>query len=95
MGDEENAFALITEPGQHLEQASALLRRQDRCRFIEDQQTAVANQQLDQLDPLLGADRQFPDRTLQIEVELEFIQNLLDLLLVLTAGVKIGHSFER
>ena len=95
MRDEENRLALIAQSNQHLEEAGALLRCQHGGRLIEDQQTAIADQQLDQFDPLLGTDRELPDRGVEFEVQVKLVENLLNLLTIFTSRVEVRHLVER
>ena len=60
VGDEDDRPALVGHAPQHPEQGLGLLRRQDRGRLVEDEDAGVAGQRLEDLDPLLLADRQLP-----------------------------------
>ena len=83
--DEDDTFPLVAQLFQHREQPVGLLRGQYRSRLIENQQPAVAQQQLDQFDPLLGTDRELPDRCVKVEVEIELVDQGLDLVAIAAA----------
>ena len=59
--DEHDRPALGRHRPQRLEQHLGLLRREHGGRLVEDQHRGVACERLEDLDPLLLADRQLPD----------------------------------
>ena len=61
MRDEDDRAALARHHPQRLEQRIGLLRCQHRRRLVEDQHARVAVERLQNLDPLLLAQRQLPD----------------------------------
>ena len=60
------------EHAQHFEQLIGLGRRQHRGRLVEHQDFRAAHQRLQDLDPLLQADRQFADDRVRIDLEAVF-----------------------
>ncbi len=56
--DEDDGLALRYERAHDLEQFADLLRGQHRGRLVEDEDVGLAEEQLDDLDALLHADRQ-------------------------------------
>ena len=71
VADEDDAVALGGQAAQDLEDLLGLLGRQDRRRFVEDEDPGVAVEGLEDLDPLLPADRQRPDLGLRVDLEAE------------------------
>ena len=61
------------EHAQHLEQLVGLGGRQHRGRLVEHQDFRAAHQRLEDLDPLLQADRQFADDRVGIDLEPVFL----------------------
>ena len=59
--DDDDRLSLLAHAAQDGEELLHFLRRQDRCRLVENQQPRVAVQRLQQLDALLLADRQILD----------------------------------
>jgi hypothetical protein len=57
LGDEDDRPALAGEGPDRIEEVVGLLGCQDRRRLVEDQQARLAVQRLEDLDPLLDADR--------------------------------------
>ena len=72
VGDEDDRLVLALEHPQHLEQLVGLGRRQHRGRLVEHQDFRAAHQRLQDLDPLLQADRQFADDRVGIDLEAVF-----------------------
>ena len=73
------------EPGSHEflqrgEQRLGLQRRQDRRRFVEDENAGLAIKRLQDLDALALAHRQIGDDRLRIDVEAERARHLTDAL---------------
>ena len=58
VADEDDRVALVGEALQDVEDLLRLLRRQDRRRLVEDEDPGLAVERLEDLDPLLPADRQ-------------------------------------
>ena len=71
VADEDDAVALGRQAPQDLEDLLGLLRRQDRGRLVEDEDLGVAVERLEDLDPLLPADRQRADLDLRVDLEAE------------------------
>ena len=63
---------------QRVEQRGRLLGRQDRGRLVEDQDARLAVQRLQDLHPLLLADRQLPDTRPRVDVEAVALAELGD-----------------
>ena len=85
VGDEDDRLAGLLELAHDLHQLVGLLGRQHRGRLVEDQHLRVTRQRLDDLDPLLDADRQVLDDRVGVDVEAE---PLGDLAHALTRGVE-------
>ncbi len=79
VGDQDDRPALVPETAQDPEQVVRLLRRQHAGRLVEDQDAGAAEQRLQDLDPLLDADRQLADRGVEIDVEAVFALERRDL----------------
>ncbi len=73
VGDEDDRLVLALQHPQHLEQLIGLGRRQNRGRLVEHQDFRAAHQRLQDLDPLLQADRQFADDRVGIDFEPVFL----------------------
>ena len=58
VGDEDDRRAAVAQRAHDRDQLVGLLRREHGGRLVQDQQLGVAAQRLDDLDPLLDADRQ-------------------------------------
>ena len=71
VADEDDAVTLVGEPPKDAEDLLRLLGRQDRGRFVEDEDLRVAVEDLQDLDPLLPADRQRADLRVGIDLEAE------------------------
>ena len=71
MADEDDAVALGRETAQDLEDLLGLLGRQDGGRLVEDEDLGVAVERLEDLDPLLPADRQRADLDVRVDLEAE------------------------
>ena len=78
VADEDDAVALLGEPPQDREDLLGLLRRQDRGRLVEHEDTGVAVERLEDLDPLLPADRQLADLDVRVDLEAEPLAELDD-----------------
>ena len=76
--DEDDADALRRHGAQRHEQAVDLGRRQHRGRLVEDQDAHAAEQRLDDLQPLLLADRQRRHRPVGIERQAELLLDALE-----------------
>ena len=76
VGDEDDRLVLALEHAQHLEQLIRLGRRQHRGRLVEHEDLGAAHQRLQDLDPLLQADRQFADDGVGIDFEAVFAPEL-------------------
>ena len=80
MGDEDDGLVLALEHAQHLEQLVRLGRRQHRRRLVKHEDLGAAHQRLQDLDPLLQADRQFADDGVGIHHEAVFTPEFGELL---------------
>ena len=80
VGDEEDGLVLALQHAQHLEQLIRLGRRQHRGRLVEHENLGAAHQRLQDLDPLLQADRQFADNGVGMDFETIFAPELRQLL---------------
>ena len=69
VGDQDHGPALFPERGQDPEQLVGLLRRQHPGRFVQDQGLGAAVQRLEDLHPLLDADRQVADRGIDVHLQ--------------------------
>ena len=76
VGDEDDGLVLALQHAQHLEQLIGLGRRQHRGRLVEHENLGAAHQRLQDLDPLLQADRQFADDGVGIDFETVFAPEL-------------------
>ena len=71
VADEHDAVALAGEPSQDREDLVGLLGRQHGRGLVEDEDPGVAVERLEDLDPLLPADRQRADLGLGVDLEAE------------------------
>ena len=78
VADEDDAVALGGEAAQDREDLLGLLGRQDRGRLVEDEDPRIAIERLEDLDPLLPADRQRADLGVGIDLEAEALAELDD-----------------
>ena len=78
MADEDDAVALVAEPAQDGEDLLRLLGREDGGRLVEDQDPGLAIEGLEDLDPLLPADRQATDLLVRVDLETESLAELAD-----------------
>jgi hypothetical protein len=78
VGDEDDRLALVGEALDHLEELVDLAGRQDGRGLVEDQDRRVAEQGLEQLDPLLLAHRQVGDAGVGVDGEAEAGAQLAD-----------------
>src|SRR5690606_16438348 len=69
VGDEDDPLARLAQASDDLEEILDLLRREDRCGFVEDDDLGFAEQDLDDLDPLLETDRQVFDDGARIDLQ--------------------------
>jgi hypothetical protein len=67
--DEDDGRAAVLELPDDAEQILGLRRGEHRGRLIEDQHGGVPDQGLDDLDPLLDADRQILDQRVRVDRE--------------------------
>jgi hypothetical protein len=77
--DEHDGDALGIERPQHREQLVHFLRRQHRGRLVEDQHARAVMQRLEDLDPLLDADRELADARARIHRQAVARRQLADL----------------
>ena len=88
MGYENYRFPLFFQPSNHVKQLVGLLRRQERRRFIQNQNVCMAIQKLDNLYTLLHPDRELINSFCRIQVKTievgQFQYLLLRLFLVKT-----------
>ena len=69
VGDEDDGAALLDQCADRREQLGHLLRREHCGRLVEDKDARVAVERLQDLDALLLADRQLPDRRQRIYMQ--------------------------
>ena len=67
VADVQDAATLVAQAVQRFEQLSHFLGRQDRSRFVHDQQLGVLEQSPNDLDPLPLANTQIPNPTGRIQ----------------------------
>jgi hypothetical protein len=77
VGDQDHGLALALERAKDPEQALGLLRRQDRRRFVEDQDLGAAMQRLQDLDALLKSDGQVADHGVGIDLKAIILRQTL------------------
>ncbi len=78
VADEDDAVTRVGQPPEDPEDLLGLLRRQDRRRLVEDEDLRVAVQDLEDLDPLLPADRERADLGVGVDLEAEPLTELAD-----------------
>ena len=71
VADEDDRHALARQRPEDLEQLLRLLRREHRSRLVEDEDVGVPVERLQDLDPLLLADRDVLDARGRVDPELE------------------------
>jgi hypothetical protein len=76
VADEDDAHAIGDEVAQRGEQRLGLLRRQHRGRLVEDEDARPAVQRLENLDPLLFADRQCADPRVGVDLQAEALREV-------------------
>ena len=93
VADEDDRVALRGEAPEDFEDLLCLLWRQHGGRLVEDQNPGIAVERLEDLDPLLPADRQRADLDLGVDVEPEPLAELDDpaMGLVPIEEDRIGH----
>ena len=69
VGDQDDGAALRLEVAQDAEEMVGLLRRQHAGGLVEDQDVRAAEERLEDLDPLLHADRQARHRRVEVDLE--------------------------
>ena len=69
MGDEDDALAVVLELANDAEELLDLLRGEHGGWLVEDEDLGVPEQHLDDLDPLLDADRELLDDGVRIDLE--------------------------
>ncbi len=69
VGHDDDRAAVLAQRAQRLEQVLDLRRAERRGRLVEDQDVRAAVEQLEDLDPLLGVDRQVADALARVDVE--------------------------
>ena len=79
--DEDDRPPVGRHRAQRLEERARLLRREHRGRLVEDQDARVAVERLEDLDPLLLADRELPDPRARVDGEPVALGELGDALL--------------
>ena len=86
-------MALGGEAPEDLEDLLGLLRRQDGGRLVEDEDPGLPVERLEDLDPLLPADRQRADLDVGVDVEPEPLAELDDpaMGLVPVEEDRVGH----
>jgi len=96
VADEDDAVALIAQPPQHGEDLGSLLRSQNGRGLIEDKDSRITVERLEDLDPLLPAHRQPAHALVRINLEAESSTQLADLLCC-SATIdehRTGHRFQ-
>ena len=78
MGDEDDRGARVAQPSHDGHEVVDLLRRQHRGRLVEDEHGGVAHQRLEDLRPLLDADREILDESVWGHGESVALGDLLD-----------------
>ena len=78
VADEHDAVALGGKPSEDREDLLGLLRRQDGRRLVEDQDARLAVEGLEDLHPLLPANRQGRDPGVGLDLEVESPAQLKD-----------------
>ena len=78
VGDDDDRLPLLPHAAQDRKKLLHLLRREHGRRLVEDQQPRLAVERLQQLDPLLLADRQGLDRALRIDRQAELFGQRAD-----------------
>ena len=73
MADEDDAVALGRQAAQDREDLLGLLGREDGGRLVEDEDPRLAVERLEDLDPLLPADRQRADLGVGVDLEAELL----------------------
>ena len=81
VADEDDRVALCLQLAQDAEDLLRLLRRQHRRWLVQHQHPRVAVQGLQDLDPLLPADRQGADRLVRVDLPAEPVAELPDAVL--------------
>ena len=79
VGDEDDRLALVDEAAHDGEEVVDLARGEHRRRLVEDQDVGPAVQRLDELHPLLLADREVADLGVGVDVEAVAVADLADL----------------
>ena len=93
MADEDDRPAFGRETAEDGEDLLRLLGREDRGRLVEDDDLRVPVERLEDLDPLLPADRQGADQRVRVDVEPEPLAEFDDTAMRLAAIEEdgIGH----
>ena len=86
VADEDDRVALGGEAPEDLEDLLGLLRRQDGGRLVEDEDPRLPVERLEDLDPLLPADRQRADLDVRVDLEPEPLAELDDPAMGLASG---------
>ncbi len=76
MGDQDDGFALFLEAVQDAEEVVGLVRGQHAGRLVKDQDIGLTVKRLEDLDPLLVADREVFDQRIWIDVKLVFARQI-------------------
>ena len=69
VGDEHNRTSLVAQCTHYVHQLADLLRGQHRCRLVENQVAGVMGQGLQDLNPLLDANRQILHERIRIDLQ--------------------------
>ncbi len=69
VGDQHDRSTLVAQVAEDAEQMVRLLRRQHPGRLVENQDARAPKQRLQDLDPLLDADRELAHRRIEVDVE--------------------------
>ena len=77
VGDQQDRLAARLQAAEKIEERPDLARRQHARRLVQDEDVGVAVEQLQDLDALLAAHGQTPDRLVRIDVEAEGSAELL------------------
>ena len=87
--DEDDRHPAGLQVAEDLEQLERLLRREDGGRLVEDQDVRLAVERLQDLHPLLLADRDVGDQRVGVDLELELRGELAD---ALVRGAVVEHD---
>ena len=79
VGDQDDGFAFVPQPAQDAKQVIGLGRGQNARGLVQDQDIGLTVKRLQDLDPLLVADRQLFDQGVRIDLQFVFLGQPLQL----------------